>query len=213
MLGLVIAYFINKIQRRSRMKFYNIKKIAHSIIYFLDHDVQNLGITKLMKLCFYSDKYHLEKYGKPIFKHTYTKLERGPVPTWLYSIIRTSISGQADYDFEEEVNIFNQLIEVYPSGYKEMYLFKKKVDFDKKYFSKSQIEILDQVISEFKSCKADYISEKSHETRAWKSVNMNETIGYDLMVDNKEVSAYLSFINNEKRKFDENFSLHKLTTA
>ena len=34
---------------------------------------------------------------KPIFNHSYTKLPRGPVPTWLYSIVRTSISG-GNYD-------------------------------------------------------------------------------------------------------------------
>jgi hypothetical protein len=61
------------------MEHYDVKKIANAIIYFIDNNVHSLGSTKLMKLCFYADKYHLEEYGKPIFNHSYTKLPRGPV--------------------------------------------------------------------------------------------------------------------------------------
>lgn len=80
------------------MEYYDVKKIANAIIFFIDSDVKNLGRTKLMKLFFYADKYHLETYGKSIFSHSYTKLPKGPVPTWIYSIIRTSASGHGDYD-------------------------------------------------------------------------------------------------------------------
>lgn len=99
------------------MEHYDVKKIANAIIYFIDNNVHSLGSTKLMKLCFYADKYHLEEYGKPIFNHSYTKLPRGPVPTWLYSIVRTSISGNYDYDFQEEVNVFNEYIGIEEVSY------------------------------------------------------------------------------------------------
>lgn len=194
------------------MEHYDVKKIANAIIYFIDNDVQSLGSTKLMKLCFYADKYHLEEYGKAIFNHSYTKLPRGPVPTWLYSIVRTSISGNYDYDFQEEVNVFNEYIGTKESSYNKytQVIFAKKQQFNNKFFSKTQLKILDKVIEEFRTITAAEISELSHKTNAWKNVEMNEQISYESMVDNEETSQYISYTQEEKIKFTRNFKLHKL---
>jgi uncharacterized phage-associated protein len=197
------------------MEHYDVKKIANTIIFFIDNDVKNLGITKLMKLFFYADKYHLEEYGKPIFNHNYTKLPRGPVPTWLYSIIRTAVSGSIDFDFKSEVDIFNNYIEakeVNNGEYMQVF-FNKKQGFDKNFFSKSQINILSRIIDEFKYITATDISEKSHATKAWQSVEQNQQITYSLMVDDDCVSEYINFIQTEKRSFSKNFQKHKLKKA
>lgn len=199
------------------MQHYDVKKIANAIIYFIDNEVQNLGSTKLMKLCFYADKYHLEEYGKPIFNHTYTKLPKGPVPLWLYSIVRTSISGRFDYDFEEEVNIFNEYIGISEISYGEytQVIFTKREDaeFNNKFFSKTQLKVLNKVIEEFKTISAADISELSHETNAWKNVELNQEISYESMVDDVETSQYVSYIQYEKGNFGRNFKLHKLNKA
>jgi len=197
------------------MKHYDVKKIANTIIYFIDNNVKSLGITKLMKLFFYADKYHLEKYGKPIFNHTYTKLPRGPVPTWLYSIIRTAISGASDFDFQSEVEVFNKYIGVQEKNDGEFTRieFIKKQQFDQKFFSKSQINILNQIINEFKNITATDISEKSHNTKAWRSVEANQQIPYSSMIDNPEISEYINFVQAEKTSFSKNFQKYKLEKA
>ena len=192
------------------MEHYDVKKIANALIFFIDSDVKNLGITKLMKLFFYADKYHLEAYGKPIFNHTYQKLPKGPVPTWLYGIIRTSLSGLADYDFESEVDVFNHYIdaqEIEDGQYRHI-LFSKKQEFDSNFFSKSQLKILQKVADEFKFITAKSISEKSHQTRAWQSARDNGLISYASMVEDGCVSNYINYIENEKNSFRENFYKH-----
>jgi len=197
------------------MNNYDVKKIANALIFFIDSDVKNLGITKLMKLFFYADKYHLEAYGKPIFNHTYQKLPRGPVPTWLYSIIRTAVSGFWDYDFESEVEVFNHYIgagEIVNGKYIQI-TFSKKQDFDSKFFSKSQLKILEKVANEFKDITANKISEKSHTTRAWQSVGDNEQISYASMIDDSCVSSYVNYIQNEKNNFSKSFQQYKLERA
>ncbi len=194
---------------------YDVRKIANAIIFFIDSNVKYLGITKLMKLCFYADKYHLEQFGKPIFNHTYTKLPRGPVPTWLYSIIRTKISGSFDYDFEDEVKVFNKFIATEEIQWDEgtKVIFTKLKEFDKKYFSKSQIKILMQVSEEFKNISASAISELSHETNAWKSVDFNEIITYESMVDDEEISKYIAYSEFEKTNYARNLKFHKFLKA
>lgn len=47
------------------MKF-DIKKVAHAILFFQQQGVQHLAKTKLMKLMFYADKYHLQTYMRPV---------------------------------------------------------------------------------------------------------------------------------------------------
>lgn len=197
------------------MQHYDVKKIANAIIYFIDNNVLNLGTTKLMKLCFYADKYHLEEYGKAIFNHSYTKMEHGPVPTWLYGIIRTSISGVTDFDFEEEVNVFNEYIGLKQVcfGSHNQYnqtVFAKKKEFNTKFFSKTQLKILDKVIQDFRTITAADISELSHQTNAWKNVELNEQITYDSMVDDEETSDYISYTQYEKGNFSRSFRMHKL---
>jgi len=192
------------------MDNYDVKKIANALIFFIDSDVKRLGITKLMKLFFYTDKYHLEAYGKPIFNHTYQKLPKGPVPTWLYSIIRTAISGSSDYDFEYEVDVFNQYIEVeeIDTGNYRHINFLKKQEFDSNFFSKSQLKILQKVADEFKFITAKSISEQSHQTRAWQSAKDNEIISYASMVEDSSVSNYINYIQNEKNSFTESVYKH-----
>ena len=198
------------------MKHYDIKKIAHTIIFFLDKEVKYLGVTKLMKLFFYADKYHLEAYGTAIFKHTYTKLPRGPEPTWLYSIIRTVVSGSRDYDFEEEVDVFNKYInvsEVSNTNASQSVTFTRKKDFDSQFFSKSQLNILIKVATEFKEMSKSEISDKSHDTKAWKSVGENQLITYASMVEDNCVSEYVNFIQSEKNNFSQSFQRAKLESV
>ena len=49
------------------MNQYSIEKVANAIIYFLDNGVEYFGKTKLMKLMFFADKYHLQKYMRTVF--------------------------------------------------------------------------------------------------------------------------------------------------
>jgi len=63
------------------MQGFDIEKVANAIKYFKNRNVKFLGKTKLMKLLFFADKLHLQRFGKPIFYDKYFKLPYGPVPT------------------------------------------------------------------------------------------------------------------------------------
>jgi len=195
-------------------QYYDVIKIAHAIAFFNQMGVKNLGVTKLMKLFFFADKTHLEKIGKSIFNQSYTKMPRGPVPTWIYGIIRTSTSGTYDYDFSNEVNIFNTLIEAkqvengFDDGFR--YEFKNKVAFDPMFFSTLQIETLKDVCERYKETTAKELSDISHATHAWKYANMHDPITMTSMVDDEEMRKYVAFTERQKRDFSENYQIHKI---
>ncbi|MBN2826206.1 MAG: SocA family protein [Campylobacterales bacterium] len=190
-------------------EYYDVVKIAHAIIFFNEQNVQHLGITKLMKLFFFADKLHLEKVGKSIFNHTYTKMPRGPVPMWLYSLIRTSASGIGDYDFNSEVEVFNHLIDTKQIANGE-YRFANRVSFDRRFFSKTQLEALHQIADNYRSMTATEISHISHETNAWQHPKMHDIITKASMVEDEEMKRYVAFSERERRNFSENYEIHKI---
>lgn len=186
------------------MKDYDIKKLANFISYFIENNVKYLGRTKLMKLCFFADKYHLETYGKPILNYNYTKYPRGPVPLSVYSLITNSENTDRD-DLESEIREFNVHINVKEKQLGTSPRFESYKPFDEKFFSKSQMIILDRLVLEFKDMDRDEISDLSHDTLAWKSVNLHENISYSSMIDNNpELSKHIRENEIKKIQFNSN---------
>ena len=108
--------------------------------------------------------------------------------------------------------VFNEYIGIEEVSYNKytQVIFTKKQEFNNKFFSKTQLKILNKVIEEFRTITAAEISELSHTTNAWKNVEMNEQITYESMVDDEKTSQYVSYIQEEKIKFTRNYKLHKL---
>jgi uncharacterized phage-associated protein len=197
-------------------KYKDVYKIAHTLLFFLQNDMQNFGLTKLMKLFFYADKLHLEKYKKPIFNKPYTKLERGPVPLWTLSLIKKSIRGEKsevyDLDLQNEAKIFNEFIQTYKTGHYDMVSFKQQdnVEFNEDLFSQSEIEVLTNIAKEFKSLNAEEISDLSHETHAWKSVELNQPIEWRNIVDDTHDKFFINYLQNERLSFRDNLEMFKV---
>jgi len=187
------------------MKHYDIKKLSNFITYFIINDVKFLGITKLMKLCFFADKYHLEAFGKPMLNKNYTKMEKGPVPMFAYNLITNSKEIDNDAELSGDVHEFARHITVKKRQNGEHSRFTNRQDFDKKFFSKSQMIILEKLVKEFKDIDKDKISDLSHDTLAWKSVELYENISFSSMIDNNtELSKHVREIEIEKIQFNSN---------
>ena len=195
-------------------KHYDIFKIAHAIIFFNQEKVENIGITKLMKLFFFSDKLHLEKFCKTIFNDNYIKLQHGPVPSWTHNLLKSS-NNSYDYDFNDEVSVFSKLVttNLIPSSFDESkykYEFKPKVAFESNFFSKSQLEVLKEIALKYRKTTAKEISDISHNTNAWKYANMHDLISKVSMIDDEEMKKYVTFLEKEKNNFSNNYGNYKL---
>ena len=200
-------------------QYKDIYKIAHTILFFLENNVHNFGITKLMKLLFYADKYHLEKYKKSIFNTIYTKLEHGPVPQSTHSLLHDALSlkmhNGLPLEYREEAKIINQFIDINimtQDSKQKMIKIKKKENnkSNKDFFSVSELEILEKVVEEFKDMNTSDISELSHQTKAWQSVDMRQPISTFNMVDNLVDRKFISYLYNEQISFRNNFDIYKI---
>jgi len=179
------------------MVSFNITRIANAIIYFVNKDVHNLGKTKLMKLLFFTDKYHLEQFGRSVFGDTYHKLQQGPVPTITLNVINSLNEREKD-DFTEYADEFSKYIRTEDSsnyGYATM-RFIPNSKFNSKLFSKSELEILERVSEEFKDYSAKRISDLSHDTPEYIDAYDNGIISEESMSGkNKEYVAYWKNMN------------------
>lgn len=131
------------------------EKLLNAIIYFL-RETKHCHTLKLFKLLNFSDFEHFRQTGRTIFNLKYKAWDKGPVPTKLWGEFKFKPSD----DLKKHV-----LLNQFKDGITDKTLrldLKPLKKFDKQYFSKREMAILERVAFLFKELKADDMSEFSH---------------------------------------------------
>jgi len=143
---------------------------GHILIYFSTHTI-NCGFTKANKLLYYLDCYHLLKYGRKVTHDVYCPLPEGPVPSDTYRRLNAikemispdeGLSTDTTKNFKEYLSNFVGIKVKQISDNCSLQKIIPKIEFDPKWFSKSELDILSEVASEFKYATATQLSEKTH---------------------------------------------------
>lgn len=140
------------------------EKLINAIIFFL-RGTNHCHTLKLFKLLNFSDFEHFRQTGRTIFGLDYRALPMGPVPTSLLEEIKRG--GEPD------LKAAVQLFEIRDDITKELQRrdLKARGAFDKKYFTKRELKIMERVAEFFKELKAADMSEFSHMKHLpWRSV-------------------------------------------
>lgn len=174
---MAIAY-LNKLCYNKIVKI-PLPKLKAVLLYFCANtDSKFLGKVKLMKLLYFLDFVHVKKYGIPVTFDTYVNLEHGPIPSTIKNLVDdvcedpdSSVLADAIYcEKPDKVNIHRIL---------------PQRDFpaeDKKYFSKSELEVLENVCERFGDKNTKYIEDASHQESPWSTTNLLDRIPYTLAV-------------------------------
>lgn len=147
----------------------NRKKYENAILYYLN-EVNNihLGKVKLMKLLYYLDFDHFEKYGSSITRDTYRNKEAGPVPDSANMIIN-------EMEAKELINIhLEQVIDFL----KYRYTPHKATDL--KVFKPTEFEMLCEIAKKWEHHSTNEIVNASHGEAPWIATRENEEIPYAL---------------------------------
>lgn len=142
-----------------------INKVADVIKYFCYN--RNIYKTKLMKLLFYSDFIHFKNYKHSITGLRYAHLPYGPVPDG-YELILGAVL-KLDPNIKLEPVDFGEY-----SG--ELVKIVDPPTFEN--LSKTELDVLKNVSSEFEYFSSKAISIKSHKESAYKGTNSSELISY-----------------------------------
>jgi hypothetical protein len=60
---------------------------ALEVILWLATQHKGIDVYHLVKACFYADKYHVTKYGRPVTGDTYKAASYGPLPEMIYGLL------------------------------------------------------------------------------------------------------------------------------
>jgi uncharacterized phage-associated protein len=161
------------------------EKLINAIIYFLEA-TNHCHTLKLFKLLNFSDFEHFRQTGRTMFGLEYRALPKGPVPTKLYDEIKSG----GDADLKAAIKLFEVKDEITDELLRRD--LTARVAFDKKWFSRREIKIIERIAEFFRDLKASDMSEFSHENqKPWMAVynggkGTGQLIRPELVLDTKE---------------------------
>ncbi len=154
----------------------NKNKLFNAILFFLKKgEHPTLGKVKLAKLLFFTDAIAYHTLGHTITGEDYIKLPLGPVP--------------CDYDETIGYMIEEGLIEqkFRPTLKKEQEYYIPKKNADLHFFTKKEIEIMNEVSDIFQHRYTGEVVDLSHKFLPWDAIEIGEIISFELFgLDNDE---------------------------
>ncbi len=176
-----------------------IPKLKAILLYFCNYtDTKFLGKVKLMKLFYFLDFMHLKKYGSPVTYDTYIHLEHGPIPTSIKNLV-DSATDDVDHSMLADTISIEK-----PEGTDMCRVIPKRkfTDRDKKYFSETELEILERVCAQFGDKNTKFIEDASHNESPWSKTSLLDKIPYTLavqdancLVPEEEISLIEEIVN------------------
>ncbi len=167
-------------------------KFINAILFFAEKtDKEKFGITKLMKLLFYADFLHYEKFGRSIFGDEYYRLPEGPVPSISYDIFKKLERGEVP-ELNGIVKIREKLI-----GNFVMKQIEGLKRFDENVFSESDVEVMSEIAERFYNTGGKEMSQKTHEIPFVQDASRVLPIDYNVVVEDPNDLAYLKELKKE----------------
>lgn len=124
----------------------NAQKAIESVLWIIQDGESNM--YNIWKILFAAEKYHINKYGRPITGDRYIAMEYGTVPSWLYDATKIQQRGMGFYKNA------NSLIAERPPA--------------TAYLSQTDIEALQYGVNEYADMNFGAVKNKNHCEPAWK---------------------------------------------
>ena len=138
---------------------FNYEKAIQAINILADKSSNNsTGKLKTVKLLWLADRYHLRRYGRPIFNDFYFAMEFGPVPSSIKDLLTENNSFLGD----DEKKYLNKYLVIEKNKAKT----KRKPDL--LVFSKSDIEAIEKIFTTYGNMTASELVTFSHKFPEWK---------------------------------------------
>jgi len=158
---------------------YSEEKLQQVILYFLEHiNNVHLGRTKLMKLLYFVDFDHCEKFGQSITGAMYRKLPRGPYPKDAEKLIQKM----------QKAGLLRE-VKVDHKSFTQHRLITLHAKFDPAQFSGAELQTLEKVAAEWADASAAEIEAATHGEAPWASTEDGKIIDYELAEYRRPIGA------------------------
>ncbi len=174
------------------------QKKALEVLVWIATRKKNADQFSVSKICYFADKWHLNRHGRPIIGDEYRAMEYGPVPSCVYNLIKKEtnfIKPDIYEDLERSIRV--DPIST-PNARRKKIIALREPELD--YLSGSDIHFLKESLNFCKGKGFAELSRISHD-KAWKN-NIDDKMNYEDMVkdDNPHRQEILEEIR-ENAKF------------
>lgn len=157
-------------------------KILEAFAYIAARAPKN-NLYNVLKVFYLADKAHMERYGRFIFEDRYAAMDKGPVPSVAYDLIKAiRTNAQLPYSLTAPIQI--------QSHHKVTALR----DADEDLFSNSDIECIDEIL---KLSKTKDLGDLSHDD-AWKKTGRNSIMPVEWIIGTLQNSDALLELHNNR---------------
>lgn len=141
-------------------------RTAREVIVYLAKRLQDPSFHRIAKLLYFADKLHLQRYGRLILGDRYVAMKYGPVPSFVYDMLKAARSASSAGTRESQ-----PAFTVHSDGRTVLPL--RSADLD--WISDSERECLDEVIRRYGSRSFQALTDLSHD-EAWRQTQENRFI-------------------------------------
>jgi uncharacterized phage-associated protein len=150
---------------------FNERKGTEALAY-IAHRFPSVTAFYASKILFFAEKAHLNRFGRPIVADTFIAMPNGPVPSTLFDFIRGNLGQSGDPEgFRDAIDT-----SAYPS------LAPKRAPAAD-VLSKSDRDCLDQAVAFCRSKSFTYLSNLTHQEKAWAEAPNNGAMDYESIFD------------------------------
>lgn len=182
---------------------YDVEKFVNAVAYFASKGVADLDRLKTAKLLYYADKFHLQRYGRPITGDTYNALPYGPIPSLSLDIMEEASLAEPSYFglTDSNVDLFRDYLDINRESTYPTFTSKQSPDLD--ILSESEQEILDEVIDKYGHLPGPRLIDETHKETAWKRTPRNSEIDFRLLAEDLDEEHKKALI--ELLEHDQNY--------
>ncbi|MBE1427077.1 putative phage-associated protein [Desulfomicrobium macestii] len=130
----------------------------------------------ILKTLFYADKFHLQKYRRPVTGDVYVKMSYGPVPSLAYDMLKQNENLPAQVLDEVQA-----ALDVHKFGRYPAVSAKRLPNLN--LFSGTDIECLKEALSSCSPMGFEALTNLTHRERAWEEAEMNQEMNFELFID------------------------------
>jgi uncharacterized phage-associated protein len=146
-------------------------KVAVEAILLLANKSQDPTFHHIVKLLYFADRLHLQRYGRLICGDDYVAMKHGPVPSGIYDMLKAIRDGHEAARFPELSAAFQV------KGYTVIPLRNP----DLEWLSDSDIECLTEAIDAYDTLSFHDLTALSHD-EAWQSADPDDFISLEAIV-------------------------------
>lgn len=152
---------------------FNERKGVEALIYIAS---KWRGVTAFYasKILYFAEKYHINRYARPIVADTFIAMPNGPVPSTLYDFIKGNLLQAGDPDAISNALSFGR--DRYPN------ITAKRAP-DMSMLSASDVECLDEALEHCRHKTFGFLSTETHQDRSWRDAPTNGPMDYMAMLD------------------------------